>query len=479
MAVASMLERETCLRRFYGREPGSDGAFLVGVLTTGIYCLPSCRARKPRPENVRFFPDEGGARAAGLRPCRRCHPERFYAGIDPERGLARDLFRRVRTRPADFVEAGDLARSAGIGATKLHALCRRQFQLSPGALLVRERVRRARALLAGAADLARAAAESGFESSSAFHENFRRLCALTPAAYRGLGRKTRFVLQLPAGPLAQGLASLFGRDPEGRCERVRGALAEKALVLEGIPARIRLRFAGRELTVELESARALPPSAAFTAHALVQRWLGLESDPAPFERRAARSGAIARLVRGREGLRIPLTSDPFEGLVWVIVGAQVNVAFAAGCRAELCVRAGTPCSDGLFAHPTPAQVAELELSELRRLRFSRRKAEYLLDAARAIVQGELDLDCLALEPVPAVDERLSAVRGLGPWSVQYLLMRAYGFEDCVPAGDSALATALERFFARPERPDPDETRELMEPFAPQRSLATYHLWKTL
>jgi AraC family transcriptional regulator of adaptative response / DNA-3-methyladenine glycosylase II len=95
------------------------------------------------------------------------------------------------------------------------------------------------------------------------------------------------------------------------------------------------------------------------------------------------------------------------------------------------------------------------------------------------VQGELDLDGMALEPVPAVEERLSAVRGLGPWSVQYLLMRAYGFGDCVPAGDSALATALERFFSRLRRPDPDETRALMEPFAPQRSLATYHLWKTL
>ena len=76
-------------------------------------------------------------------------------------------------------------------------------------------------------------------------------------------------------------------------------------------------------------------------------------------------------------------------------------------------------------------------------------------------------------PAPA------AVRGLGPWSVQYLSLRAYGFEDCAPIGDVALAEALKRFFALDERPDGDEATRLMEPFAPHRSLATLHLWKSL
>ena len=165
--------------------------------------------------------------------------------------------------------------------------------------------------------------------------------------------------------------------------------------------------------------------------------------------------------------------------VWVIVGAQVNVAFAASCRAGLIGLAGTPCGAGMSAHPTPEQVAQLEYADLERLKFSRRKAEYLIDAARAIVRGELDLEGLAEEPASLALERLGAVRGLGPWSVQYLLMRAYGFEDCAPAGDSALASALERFFELETRPDPEETRSRMEPFAPQRSLATFHLWKTL
>jgi 3-methyladenine DNA glycosylase/8-oxoguanine DNA glycosylase len=71
------------------------------------------------------------------------------------------------------------------------------------------------------------------------------------------------------------------------------------------------------------------------------------------------------------------------------------------------------------------------------------------------------------------------VRGLGPWSVAYLLMRGYGFADCVPVGDAGLSAALQRFFALDHRPGAGETRTLMEPFAPFRSLATYHLWTSL
>jgi 3-methyladenine DNA glycosylase/8-oxoguanine DNA glycosylase len=175
---------------------------------------------------------------------------------------------------------------------------------------------------------------------------------------------------------------------------------------------------------------------------------------------------------------MPRATDLFEGLVWVIVGAQVNVTFAAACRGALIELVGEPVGD-MRAHPAPAYVARLDYADLERRQFSRRKAEYLIDAARAIERGELDLEGGRQAPVPLVAERLAAVRGLGPWSVQYLLMRAHGFEDCAPIGDVALAEALKRFFALSERPDAPRATALMESFAPHRSLATLHLWKSL
>ncbi len=129
------------------------------------------------------------------------------------------------------------------------------------------------------------------------------------------------------------------------------------------------------------------------------------------------------------------------------------------------------------AHPTPAAVAALDYGDLTTRRFSRRKAEYLVDTARRVAAGELSLELGG--PAPALERRLLAVRGLGPWSVQYFLMRGAGLADCAPVGDAALAAALQRFFALGHRPDAGEARARMEPFAPLRSLATFHLWQSL
>jgi AraC family transcriptional regulator of adaptative response / DNA-3-methyladenine glycosylase II len=471
--------KDELLARFRAKDPADKGAFLVGVLSTGIYCLPTCRARAPRPENVRFFGREGEARAAGLRPCKRCKPDDFHRGFDGERELARRLARELRADPAACADAAALARRAGLGATKLNGLFRHHFHLTPAEFLVRARVARAgRALAEERASVLDAAGTAGFESASAFHENFRARTGLTPAAYRELGRSAAFELALPAGFRVEEMAGYFGRDPDGSTERVRGDVLTKALLLDGEPARVELEFAPERAFVHVHTRRQ-HAALVRAAHECCVRWLGLASDGEAFVRRAQRTRASAALVRGREGLRIPLATDLFEGLVWVVVGAQVNVSFAAVCRAALIELCGTPVGDGFVAHPTPAAVARLDYADLTRRQYSRRKAEYLIDAARSIAEGALDLEGLRSEPVPLVIERLANVRGLGPWSVQYLCLRAYGFEDCAPIGDVALHEALRRHFELAERPDARAAAELMETFAPHRSLATYHLWKSL
>jgi AraC family transcriptional regulator of adaptative response / DNA-3-methyladenine glycosylase II len=473
------LERDELLRRFYGKEAGHDGEFLVGVLTTGVYCLPSCRARAPRPENVRFFGDEAKARGAGLRPCKRCRPDHFYRGFDPDRERIRSLAGAVRAEPQGFADTAALARRAGVGATKLNALFRRNYHLTPADFLTRARVARAKELFAGRrTGVIEAALACGFESPSSFHENFRALTGMTPAAYRELGSSPEFRLVLPRGFQRSELIGIFARDPGGRTERVRGGRLAKTLVLEESLAEVELEFTPHSVLVRLAGPRRLSAAAFRAAHERVVRWLGLESDPAGLERRAARSPEVARLVQGRSGLRVTRSTDLFEGLVWVVVGAQVHVAFAASCRTALIELAGTRAG-ARCAHPGPAEVARLEVADLERCQFSRRKAEYLLDAARAIASGALDLEGLRTEPVPLVAACLGAVRGLGPWSVQYLCLRSYGFEDCAPIGDVALAEALKRFHDLSERPEADEARRLMEPFAPHRSLTTLHLWKSL
>ena len=100
-------------------------------------------------------------------------------------------------------------------------------------------------------------------------------------------------------------------------------------------------------------------------------------------------------------------------------------------------------------------------------------------ARRAVAEGELPLDALADAPAGQVESALLARRGVGPWTAHYVMLRGYGLADCLPLGDAGLTLALQRFFDLPARPGTAETRALMAPFAPFRSLATFHLWTSL
>jgi AraC family transcriptional regulator of adaptative response / DNA-3-methyladenine glycosylase II len=474
-----MLTRDHMLQRFYARDRASNGRFITGVLTTGIYCLPSCTARKPLPENVRFFASRDDAVSAGLRPCRRCRPDDFYQQYDPDVHLLETLAADVRRAPAGFADAAAMVASSGIGTTKLSALFRQHFHTTPAAFLARERVAAACGGLAEGRTVTDAAYAAGYESLSAFHLNFRRQTGLTPGEYRALGQSSAFTLALPEGFRAEAVLNYLGRDAVSGVERVDGSEMVKGLRLGGAPARLRMAFAEGAARCEVLAERTPSPDEMRQAHAVAVRILGLAGDPAAFERHVARRPELARLVERRRGLRIPQTSDAWECLVWTIVGQQVNLPFAFALRGVVAELAGDPAGDGLRAHPTPEAVARLDYADLTSRRFSRRKAEYVIDTARLVAEGALRLEGAEREMAPALERRLLDVRGLGPWSVQYLLMRGYGFADCVPAGDAGLSAALQRFFALDHRPGPAETRALMEPFAPFGSLATYHLWTSL
>ncbi|HLY28261.1 MAG TPA: helix-turn-helix domain-containing protein, partial [Aggregatilineales bacterium] len=371
----------------------------------------------------------------------------------------------------------------GIGTTKLHTLFRQHYHTTPAAYLNRIRIAAACRLLADPKrQVGEVAYAVGYESLSAFHDNFRKATGLSPSDYQHIG--TTFTLSLPENYLAWVALKLLGRDPDSKTERVEGRHAVKAVALPladgSQPVVIHLDFEDQRVACRVESAQALDTSALHAAHAVILRMLGFGSNPVPFERQIATRPDLVGLIEGRSGLRIPLSADLFEGITWAIVGQQVNLAFAFKMRRALAELCGTPVAEsvsGLYVHPTPERVAALDYSDLTARQFSRMKAEYLIDTARLLVSGDLSIDSQGC--ATQIEKRLHAVRGLGPWSVNYIMMRALGFADCVPLGDTGLSTSLHRFFALDHRPERDEVGTLMEPFAPFRSLATYHLWMSL
>lgn len=160
-----------------------DRVFLVGVRSTGIYCVPSCRARKPRRENVRFFVDRASAERAGFRPCRKCRPE--LAG--GRRALEQSLLRRARAllNGQEPVPAKEVAALTGVSVYRLNRLFKRHLERTPHHDRMGTRVARASALLAETTQsLLEICFEVGFQSVSSFYRWFRRLAHTTPGAYR-------------------------------------------------------------------------------------------------------------------------------------------------------------------------------------------------------------------------------------------------------------------------------------------------------
>lgn len=180
----SLTDDEMYARALAG-DASYNGRFFIGVLTTGIYCLPSCHARKPFRRNVRFFPDVESARASGLRACKKCYPDDFARGMDPVMDEVDALAGEVRDNPASFPDVAALVKRSGYGATRLYQLFGLRFNLTPAEFLIETKLGYAQRLLAETdAPITDVAFSAGFASLTAFHQNFKRITGHTPAAYR-------------------------------------------------------------------------------------------------------------------------------------------------------------------------------------------------------------------------------------------------------------------------------------------------------
>ncbi|MFM2045705.1 MAG: hypothetical protein RLY86_4281 [Pseudomonadota bacterium] len=285
-------------------------------------------------------------------------------------------------------------------------------------------------------------------------------------------------LPLPEGYRADWVQAYYGRDRQNPSEAAGpDGIAKLIRLPDGRTIRLHLSIGSDRVVVRADAPVA--GAALGVVGRVARRMLGLLHDPAPLEGRAASDPDVARLVAGRVGLRSPLTATVFEGLVWAIVGQQVNLTFAATLRRTVIDLAGSAHPGGGIAHPGPGEVAALDPALLTGRKFSRSKADYLIGVSRHIADGGLDLEGLPDLGQGDAEERLTGIRGIGPWTRQYVLMRACGFPDCAPVGDAGLAAALQRFHGMDRRPTPAEQAALMAPYAPFRSHATALLWSTL
>ena len=282
-------------------------------------------------------------------------------------------------------------------------------------------------------------------------------------------------LPLPADFRTADLLAFHQRDASQTAERVAGNTLHKGLLWQGRPACLHLTLEAGSVAAELAVDDAANPSAA-ELQTLVRHLLGLDQPVADFTTTHRDHPELGPVIAQLPGLRVAQAASPFEALSWAITGQQISVAAAVSLRRKLILAAGQRHSSGLYCYPDAAALARLDEAQLRQAGLSRSKATTLLPLSRAIAAGELQLSATP-EELPALEERLLACRGIGPWTVHYTLLRGFAHLDGSLHGDAAVRRALGRLLQR--EVDARATEQWLAQFRPWRALAGAYLWASL
>ncbi|WP_309711314.1 AlkA N-terminal domain-containing protein [Pseudolysinimonas sp.] len=463
------MDRATEFAERYGalasRDARFDGQFIAGVHTTGIYCRPSCPAMTPKPGNVSFYRTAAAAHEAGLRACKRCQPDAVPGS--PDWNLRDDLASRAMRLVHDGVveREGVPGLAARLGYTARHVtrVLTAELGAGPLALARAHRAQTARSLLAATelpvADIAYAA---GFGSLRQFNDTIAAVYRATPTELRALARRGTptsddagtITLHLPArapfdGP---GLFRFFADHGIRGFEEGDDTRFARPLQLPGGRALIdvTLEPSGVVLRARLATLSDLP---ALTAR--VRRMFDLDADSVAIDAHLGRDPDLAPLVSAVPGIRIPGSASVDEALFRTLVGQQISVAAARTVLGRIVEHFGD--------FPTAAQLADRG-HEVLRGPIARIAA--IRGVADVIAAGDLPLD--PATPVAELRARLLALPGVGPWTAEYLAMRALGHPDAFPATDLVLAQSAAALGIAPS-PRPA--------WAPWRSYAALHLWR--
>lgn len=467
-----MGKEEAYYRAMLARDARFDGKFFVGVKTTGVYCRPVCPAR-PKPSNVEFFPDARAAERAGYRPCLRCRPEAApdSAAWNGAASLVQRALRALAENGPETLGEEAFAARFGVGARHLRRLFLAEVGKTPARIAAERRLDFARELIAGTGlPMSRIAGSAGFASmrrfNAAIRERFRRSPTEMRRRRRGPSESEGVELSLPFRPPFDWEASLdYYRShaiagleafPEGAYERVfrfGTGPAGHVRVSPGRGAKLRLQVRGGEVADLGRVARA------------VRRMFDLDADPAEVAAAFAGAPGLDRLRRSRPGLRAPRGWDGFETAVCAVLGQFVSIPQANRLIAGLIEAYGEPVAHPLGGtvrlFPRPEVLAGSDLAAVGTT--GTRKAA-LRELAARTASGSLSFSS-AQDPA-AFRAALRSIKGIGPWTAEYVSLRALGDADAFPAADLVLRRAIE---ADP-RLDPERVR-------PWRGYAAAQLWR--
>lgn len=483
MQTGMYTETERCVRAVQSKDARFDGWFFTAVLTTRIYCRPSCPVVPPKPENMTFYPSAAACQQAGFRACKRCRPDTSPGS--PEWNQRADLVARAMRLIADGVVDREgvpvLAARLGYSTRQIERQLLAELGAGPLALARAQRAQTARILIETTAlPMADIAFAAGFSAIRTFNDTVREVFALAPSELRTrAARRTapdtpgflslRLPFRAPLNP-----DNLFGhlaatavpgveewRDGAYR-RTLRLPYGHGVVALTPRPDHIACRLTLsdlRDLTVAISRCR---------------RMLDLDADPVAVDDRLRTDPLLAPLVDKAPGRRVPRTVDEAEFAVRAVLGQQVSTAAARTHAARLVTAHGEPVDDpeGGLTHlfPAPEALAALDPAALAMPRTRRTTFTTLVSQ---LADGTLQLGVES--DWSETRARLLDLPGFGPWTVDVIAMRALGDPDAFLPTDLGIRRAAQEL-GLPSTPAALTARAAA--WRPWRAYAVQYLWAT-
>jgi AraC family transcriptional regulator of adaptative response / DNA-3-methyladenine glycosylase II len=479
------LDADRCYRAVESKDRRFDGVFYTAVRTTGIYCRPSCPAVLPKRKNVEFFVTAAAAQQAGFRACKRCRPD--LTPGSPEWDINADVAGRAMRMIADGVVeregVGGLAARTGYTPRHLNRVLVNQLGAGPLALARARRAHTARILIEttdlGFADVAFAA---GFASVRQFNDSIKQAYAGTPSQLRNAKSTARSVKPSPG----EVTVSLAVREPfdapalleflapraVAGVESVTRDRYSRTLRLAHGTATVMLQPMADRVTCTLRLADLRDLSSAVER---CRRLLDLDADPVAIDEFLASDPLLRPSIVKRPGVRVPGHVDGFEVAVRAVVGQQISVGGARTILGRLTTQYGDGLDhvEGELTHvfPTAEALAEVDPEDLP---MPRARGRALRAIASAVAAGDVLLDRSADRR--ETREALLELPGIGPWTADYISLRALGDPDVFMPTDLGVRHGLAKLgFAG----NAEQTNARAEAWRPWRSYALMHVWMTL
>ena len=475
---------------FMAKDTRFDGRFFVGISTTGIYCRPVCKARRPKPENCTFYPTAAEAEQAGYRPCLLCRPE-LAPGTSVSDATTQLVYRAARMLEENCGSGQSLEEIAGrLGCTDRHLrrVFTEEYNVSPVKYLQTCRLLLAKNLLTDTSlSVLDVAVASGFGSLRRLNDLFKKHYGLVPTELRkriskGNRLNRNITLELGYRPpylWDEMLHFLDGRALRGievvqdgeymRTDNMNNADGER--IYGWIRVGNRPEKNMLSVTVSETLLSVLPQVLAKVRHLF-----DLYCDPdAIYEVLQTMNNIKPGLCT--LGTRVPGCFDAFEMAVRAVLEQQITVKAASTLAARIVETYGKPIETGIAGltstFPLPEDIAAFGEDITNRfgvLGVIAARSNTIYDLAQVFICGEINFN-FCIQPEEEV-KKLMKKRGIGSWTAQYIAMRAMEWTDAFLETDAGVKRALAPRTSK-------EMLQMAEEWRPWRSYATVNLWNTL